>query len=942
LFETLFEIYAYGNVDTLTGVFNAIAAIMGGADYLGLLRAVAITGVLVAAFAGLFTPGRFHGWGWLIGFLLVYQAAFLPKATVVVVDKLGSQTPAAIDNVPLGLAFFGHATSLIGHTLTGFFETAFQTIPDAGAQLPEALAYQKNGVMFGNRLIQASRSVNVADPQLRTDLIGFVQNCTAYDLQDGTINPAVFSQSTDLWSLMGSPNPARFTAYGSPAQVGTCPDAYAYLAQRLPAAVASARAVLAMQLNPTLNATSALGSIDTQIEQAYLKTRIASAAQGAGDLLRQNILINLVQDAGSVASQRLNDPAALMLATARAQATASANTAFLTMGKLAEQALPLVRNVIEAVVYAVFPFVLLVLLLAQGKGLAMGIRSFAMGLVWIQLWPPLYAILNYVGTLASARNLEAAAKMGASLQGLALETAARIHHGAVSDQAVAGYMVLTIPAIAAALVKGAEAGFQAVAATGVLQGAATSEGAAASKGLISQNSVQFDQQQLAPNRTSAFMGTTADAHGTTIQGIGADASVFRYQATMSRLPTTFTISERQAQSVADSARTAETQAKTEREAFQRSQSTALTQAMALQESYERSEQRSGDTSVTEGGARSTQIQTLNGVARNVNRQLGLREESTVGKTIVASASAGLTIPMTEIGARAQAEGRTLDQQALSSVYDYARGAMKSTQVSDASSLTREFRNSDAYQWARSSRAAATSGFDSSFRDASERQETSERATSQAQELARTAQFMREWSSGAQTDFTNYAAARLAERGLLREEDPARMQRTVMDIAMGYARGGSVSERYVPADSPLPPSPVGNSWPVEAPSPGSDWQAPNQHQAGDALADQRRLHDATVQQARDAAGVGSQRLPIDRSPQSNARTQRESVRVAVEGQKSEVAQIQQSLNQDYNQHVTVTNTRKDHGGNPAVWSTVGADAANRADVGSKGGSDQAKP
>ena len=55
----MFEIYAYGNVDTLTGVFNAIAAIMGGADYLGLIKTVAITGVLVAAFAGLFTPGRY-------------------------------------------------------------------------------------------------------------------------------------------------------------------------------------------------------------------------------------------------------------------------------------------------------------------------------------------------------------------------------------------------------------------------------------------------------------------------------------------------------------------------------------------------------------------------------------------------------------------------------------------------------------------------------------------------------------------------------------------------------------------------------------------------------------------------------------------------------------------------------------------------------------------
>ena len=408
----MFEIYAYGNVDTLTGVFNAIAAIMGGADYFGLIKAIAITGVLVAAFAGLFTPGKFHGWGWLMGFLLVYYALFLPKSTVVIVDKLGSQPPVAVGNVPIGVAFFGHATSKVGDVMTRFFETAFQVIPATNAQLPGELAYQKNGVMFGNRLIQASRAANVADPQLRTDLIAFVHNCTVYDLQDGTIDPAAFARSTDIWSLMGTPNPARFTTYGNPVQVDTCPNAYTYLAARLPAEVAHARSILAFQLNPTLEPAAALTAIDAQIEQAYYKTKIATAAQGAADLLRQNIMINLVQDSRSLAGQKLNDPAALMIATARANATASVNSAFLTMGKIAEQALPLVRNVIEAVIYAVFPFVFLLFLLAQGRGLAMAIKSFAMSLVWIQLWPPLYAILNYVATLASARNLEAAAKHG--------------------------------------------------------------------------------------------------------------------------------------------------------------------------------------------------------------------------------------------------------------------------------------------------------------------------------------------------------------------------------------------------------------------------------------------------------------------------------------------------------------------------------------------------
>ena len=87
----MYEIYAYGNVDTLNGIFNAIAAIMGGAGYQGLIKTVAITGLLVAAFSGLFTPNRFHGWGWLVGFLMLYYTLFLPKVDVTIIDKLGTQ-----------------------------------------------------------------------------------------------------------------------------------------------------------------------------------------------------------------------------------------------------------------------------------------------------------------------------------------------------------------------------------------------------------------------------------------------------------------------------------------------------------------------------------------------------------------------------------------------------------------------------------------------------------------------------------------------------------------------------------------------------------------------------------------------------------------------------------------------------------------------------------
>ncbi len=919
----MFEIYAYGNVDTLTGVFNAIAAIMGGADYLGLIRTIALTGVLVAAFAGLFTPGRFQGWGWLMGFLIVYYAMFLPKADVVVVDKLGNQTPAVIGNVPIGVAFFGHYTSLVGDVMTRFFETAFQVIPDADAQLPEALTYQRNGVLFGNRLIQATRSAQVADPQLKADLIAYVYNCTVYDLQDGTIDAATFSQSADIWSLMGNPNPARFTNHGSPVTVDTCPNVYTLLSQRLPAEVNQARAMLALQLNPAMNPNLAAGAIDNQIEQAYTKARIAAAAQGAGDLLRQNILINLVQDTHSLAGLKLNDPAATMLATARANATASTNAGFLTMGHIAAQALPMIRNVIEAVIYAVFPFVFLLFLLAQGRGLALALKSFVMSLVWIQLWPPLYAILNYVATLASARNLAAAAQMGTGQQGLALDTAAAIYQGAIADQAIAGYLVAAIPIIATAIIKGGEVAFQAITASSAIQSSAASEAASASKGLVSQNSVSFDQQQLGATRTSPFMASRTDGYGTTIQGLGPDAGLFRYQATMSRLASTFTVSERQANTLGENARQAESLATSEREAMQRSQTAALTQALGIQDSFEQSRQRSGATSITEGSSTSTQIQQVQSIAREVNKKLGLREDSTVGTTIASSASVGLKIPLTELGASAKAEGRTVDQQALSSAYDYARKAAESAQLTDTAGLLKDFRSSAAYQWARSQRSSASDSLESSLRDASERQSSSEAAYSQSRELARTAQFMREWSSGTQTDFTNYAAQRLAERGLLREEDPIRLQHAVNDIAMAYARGGDGSSGYVPPLNPLGPTPTlsGTLGWTEGLRTSYDQKRQGMDNDLEATAEQQAN---TVRSEQTASGV---RLgqPVRNDLQSTLDSANAQAKQRVDTGRSQVDIQSGQLSKDYRDNVQPNQLSRHHGGNPAVWETVGANA-----------------
>ncbi len=77
----MYEIYAYGNNDSLYGIFNAIAAIMGANSYLQAIAMVAFCGFVTAGIAYAFMPHKLIGWQWLASVLLVYSILFVPKVT---------------------------------------------------------------------------------------------------------------------------------------------------------------------------------------------------------------------------------------------------------------------------------------------------------------------------------------------------------------------------------------------------------------------------------------------------------------------------------------------------------------------------------------------------------------------------------------------------------------------------------------------------------------------------------------------------------------------------------------------------------------------------------------------------------------------------------------------------------------------------------------------
>lgn len=69
--------------------------------------------------------------------------------------------------------------------------------------------------------------------------------------------------------------------------------------------------------------------------------------------------------------------------------------AYKAMAKLAGGTMPKARNAIELVRYAVFPIILLLTLVAGHHGGSV-LKMYAGSLLWIQLWPPLYAIMNFL------------------------------------------------------------------------------------------------------------------------------------------------------------------------------------------------------------------------------------------------------------------------------------------------------------------------------------------------------------------------------------------------------------------------------------------------------------------------------------------------------------------------------------------------------------------
>lgn len=533
----MYEIYAYWNAENLRAVYNAVAMIMNGGDFLGLMKALAIGALLVSVGTAMVRMKGEEPIAYLVVFALFYGTLFVPRSNVSIVDVRTSQVfPVA--NVPLGLAFFGSTTSHIGKWLTEQYETFVTPVDDE--------KFSHTGMAFGARIVHELQHVKIQNTGLKRDMSLFVRNCVNPEFIDRPDLMHEFQNKANIWSYVGggggdgggggggsgfSLNPGRATIVGQNAV--NCVDAYAALSNALEVEATRRGADLGRRLNP--NDPAADIAVMSQIPN--MEAAMLNVSRTAIDSLRQGMVANLMIENVGLSSMPSSDD--FQVAWAVAQAEQTSRVSYAAMARIAESTLPKLRNGIEILITVLFPVILLLIVLAGVKGMLV-LKAYLMGMFWIQLWAPLYAVINFMTTQSDAKDFKASL-LGSSTDGPTLSTMGRLSELALSNQAIAGLLTVSVPLIAYALVKGGEMGMSSVASK-VMDPSSQAAGKAGeaaglgnsnvgnvswgntsmnnwsggnwSGGNTSMNNASGNSYDMSQKSTDPWMNTNKGAHGT--------------------------------------------------------------------------------------------------------------------------------------------------------------------------------------------------------------------------------------------------------------------------------------------------------------------------------------------------------------------------------------------------------------------------------------------
>jgi len=482
------EIFTVGGGDYLINVFQAVAAWTGNGGYKSLLQVVMVMGLGLSALTLAFNQD-WRAWiNWFLGATLIYSCLMVPRLDVHVTDRLNpSLAPANVSNVPLGLALMASFTSQVGDYLTGSAEVVFG--------LPGDLNYSKNGMIYGARLYDATRSLRISDPEFAANLDEHFRQCVFYDVLLGRYSMKELAETGDIWATIAPGSQARaqrfLTRDATSGQVSsnivTCREAYDTLNAQWAGLVDAMGSVFGRQLYPNQTAALAKAKLFADLPVAY--QYLTGVSANATEIFKQTLTINAM----SQAMHSMSGGSGAGNVDVYAQTRADIQTER-TYGSIASNAMkwvPLLNVVLTVLFYALFPVLFPLFLLPKTGPVAL--KGYVTGFFYLAAWGPLFVILHMMLMYKGAADISAVT----GSNGLSLASFTGMADVNSDIGLLAGYLIASVPFLAGGVAKGAMAiSHHATSYLNPSQNAAEEAAREASTGNVSLGNTSFENSSV--------------------------------------------------------------------------------------------------------------------------------------------------------------------------------------------------------------------------------------------------------------------------------------------------------------------------------------------------------------------------------------------------------------------------------------------------------------
>ena len=462
--------------------------------------------------------------------------------------------PAAVwktDNVPVGLAAIASLTTSIGYKMASTYDMLMAR--------PDSVTYSKSGMLFGSQIVAETSDFTTQNPELAQMLPDYVENCVIGDIllnHKYTVNQLL--NSTDPLGLITSnPSPLRgiFKTTDSTRQFLTCQQAAAQINSLANTEGNPASATFTMLTNKIFgNKVNGATLLANAMGESY--GYFYAGGMSAAQIMKNNITNSAVRQGVKGFAARSSDTANL-LNLATENAATKQRLSWAAGNELATRTLPFAQSLLMLILVCLFP---LMIALAASNHSLFGLNTlklYVCGFIYFQMWPIMFAILNY------AANFWLQTKTGGTALVLANTDVVALQHSDVAN--LAGYLSLSIPLLSFYLTKGAAAMGSQVAGSVLSSAAFTSAGVSATTadGNWSFNNMSMDnvnQNKMDTNLMQRQGQQTWQAdNGSTQTQTAGGHTVIDGSGAMSNLPVNMRLSQLASSGFQESARQSQVQ-----------------------------------------------------------------------------------------------------------------------------------------------------------------------------------------------------------------------------------------------------------------------------------------------------------------------------------------------------------------------------------------------